>query len=80
MRNAQCEAEIANPFVLRVMLQRYREHGHLSPIRSDNVGYVIDRLNWRLCREKALPSNRAQRAGAGIMTHIATGSQPSSRY
>jgi hypothetical protein len=44
VRHAQCEEEITNPFVLHVMLQRYQEHGHLSPIRSDNVGYVIDRL------------------------------------
>src|SRR5260370_19178930 len=26
------------------MLQRYREHDSLSPLRSDNVGYVIDKL------------------------------------
>jgi hypothetical protein len=44
VRAAACEDEITNPFVLGSMLQRYNEHGDLSPIRSDNVAYVVSRL------------------------------------
>lgn len=44
VRDAGCEEEIGNPFVLGVMLERYQTQGKLSPLRSDNVGYVIDRL------------------------------------
>jgi hypothetical protein len=34
VRAAECEEEITNPFVLSTMLQRYKEHGDLSPRRS----------------------------------------------
>lgn len=61
VRTAQCEEEIANPFVLGVMLQRYQEHGHLSPIRSDNVGYVIGRLIDSRPRFNATRQRRALR-------------------
>ena len=44
VRTAECEEEISNPFVLGTMLQRYKEHGDLSPIRSDNVAHVVGRL------------------------------------
>jgi hypothetical protein len=44
VRNVDCEEEIRNPFVLTVMLEQYKAHGNLSGLRSDNVGYVIDRL------------------------------------
>jgi hypothetical protein len=44
VRSVDCDEEICNPFVLTIMLQRYRERGSLSPLRSDNVGYVVDRL------------------------------------
>lgn len=44
VRDVDCEEEIRNPFVLTVMLERYQEHGSLSRLRSDNVGYVVDRL------------------------------------
>jgi hypothetical protein len=44
VRKVDCEEEIGNPFVLGVMLDRYKENGGLSPLRSDNVGYVVDRL------------------------------------
>jgi hypothetical protein len=44
VRNVDCEEEIRNPFVLTVMLERFQQHGSLSPLRSDNVAYVVDRL------------------------------------
>ncbi|MBL8231107.1 MAG: hypothetical protein JNL98_21625 [Bryobacterales bacterium] len=44
VRDVDCEEEIRNPFVLNAMLERYRDHGKLSKLRSDNVGYVVDRL------------------------------------
>lgn len=44
VRDIDCEQEIRNPFVLTSMLERYKEEGHLSPLRSDNIGYVINRL------------------------------------
>src|ERR1035437_3837739 len=44
VRSVDCDEEIGNPFVLMAMLQRYRERGSMSPLRSDNVGYVVERL------------------------------------
>lgn len=44
VRKVDCEEEIGNPLVLGVMLDRYKENGGLSPLRSDNVGYLVDRL------------------------------------
>lgn len=44
VRSVDCQQEIRNPFVLTSMLKRYKQEGQLSPLRSDNVGYVIDRL------------------------------------
>lgn len=44
VRKADCEDEVGNPFVLGVMIDRYKDNGGLSPLRSDNVGYVVDRL------------------------------------
>lgn len=41
---ADCEEGVRNPFILSVMVDRYKEQGRLSPLRSDNVSYVIDRL------------------------------------
>jgi hypothetical protein len=61
VRTAQCEEEIANPFVLGLMLKRYQERGQLSPIRSDNVGYVIGRLVDSRPRFNAMRQRRALR-------------------
>jgi hypothetical protein len=44
IRNVNCEEEIRNPFVLTVMLERYKTQGNVSPLRSDNVEYVVTRL------------------------------------
>jgi hypothetical protein len=42
--DAQCEEEITNPFILSVMVERYKEIGQFSTLRSENVAYMIDRL------------------------------------
>ncbi len=47
VRDADCAEEIRNPFVLDVMLKRYRDLGGLSPLRSENVRYVVDQLIQR---------------------------------
>lgn len=44
VHSAECEEEIRNPFVLSTMLERYKERGELSAVRSDNVAYVVGRL------------------------------------
>ncbi len=44
VREVDCDEEIRNPFVLAVMLERYKAYGSLSRLRSDNVGYVVGRL------------------------------------
>ena len=44
VHDAECEEEIRNPFVLTVLLERYKAHGQLSRLRSDNVAYVVTRL------------------------------------
>ena len=36
--------EVRNPFILSVMVQRFRELGSLSELRSENLSYMIDRL------------------------------------
>ena len=36
--------EVRNPFVLSIMMQRFRESGSLSELRSENMSYVIDGL------------------------------------
>ena len=39
-----CAEEIRNPFVLNAMLKQYYERGSLSPLRSENIRYVVDQL------------------------------------
>jgi hypothetical protein len=41
---ADADEEIRNPFILSVMIERYREAGALSDRRSENLSYMIDRL------------------------------------
>lgn len=41
---ARCNEEVRNPFILGVMVERYKELGRLSPLRFENVSYMIDRL------------------------------------
>jgi hypothetical protein len=36
--------EVRNPFILSVMVQRFRDLGSLSELRSENLSYMIDRL------------------------------------
>lgn len=61
VRIAQCQEEITNPFVLGAMLQRYQQFNQLSPIRSDNVGYVIGKLIESRPRVNATRQRRALR-------------------
>jgi hypothetical protein len=42
--DARCNEEVRNPFILGVMVERYKELGRLSPLRFENVSYMIDRL------------------------------------
>ncbi len=44
VRTADATEEIRNPFILSVMIEKYREDGSLSDRRSDNLSYMIDRL------------------------------------
>ncbi len=43
-RAADASEEIRNPFILSVMIEKYREEGSLSDRRSENLSYMIDRL------------------------------------
>jgi hypothetical protein len=61
VRSVGCSQEICNPFVLMVMLQQYKERDSLSPIRSDNVKYVVDRLIESRPLFKATQQRRALR-------------------
>ena len=36
--------EVRNPFILSVMVERFREAGSLSKLRSENLSYMIDSL------------------------------------
>jgi hypothetical protein len=44
VREADCAEEIRNPFVLDAMLKQYHGRGSFSPLRSENVRYVVDQL------------------------------------
>ena len=44
VRTADATEEIRNPFILSVMIEKYREEGALSERRSDNLSYMVDRL------------------------------------
>jgi hypothetical protein len=44
VRAADATEEIRNPFVLSIMVDKYREEGVLSKRRTENLSYIIDRL------------------------------------
>jgi hypothetical protein len=44
VRTADASEEIRNPFILSVMIEKYRKTGSLSDLRSRNLSYMIDRL------------------------------------
>jgi len=44
VRLADASEEIRNPFILSVMIEKYRDEGTLSERRSENLSYMIDRL------------------------------------
>jgi hypothetical protein len=59
VRQADCQEEVRNPLVLNAMLKRYKADGSLSPLRSDNVGYVVDELIRSRTHINALRQRRA---------------------
>jgi HEAT repeat protein len=59
VRQADCQEEVHNPLVLNAMLKRYKADGSLSPLRSDNVGYVVDELIRSRTHINALRQRRA---------------------
>jgi hypothetical protein len=44
VRAADASEEIRNPFVLSIMVEKYRDEGALSNRRTENLSYIIDRL------------------------------------
>jgi len=44
VRAADASEEIRNPFVLSIMVEKYRKEGVLSNRRTENLSYIIDRL------------------------------------
>src|SRR6202041_2540419 len=36
--------EVRNPFILSMMVERFRAAGSLSQLRSENLSYMVDRL------------------------------------
>jgi hypothetical protein len=44
VRAADASEEIRNPFVLSIMVEKYRHEGALSNRRTENLSYIIDRL------------------------------------
>ncbi len=44
VREAECTSEIRNPLVLDAMLKQFHDRGSLSPLRSENVRYVVEQL------------------------------------
>ena len=44
VRAVDSSEEIRNPFVLSIMIEKYRNEGALSNRRTENLSYIIDRL------------------------------------
>jgi hypothetical protein len=44
VRIADASEEIRNPFILSVMIEKYRDEGALSDRRSENLNFMVDRL------------------------------------
>lgn len=59
VKNADLSGETRNPFILDVLCQRFKELGALSPLRYENISYVIDQL---LRRRKVVNPSRQRRA------------------
>ena len=67
VRQAECQEEIHNPLVLNAMLKRYKADGGLSPLRSDNVGYVVGELDPQPSpHQRGAATTRAQNARHGL--------------
>lgn len=59
VNNADLSDETRNPFILDVLCQRFKELGALSPLRYENISYVIDQL---LRRRRVVNPLRQRRA------------------
>jgi hypothetical protein len=44
IHNVSASEEVRNPFILSVMVERFRDASSLSKYRSENLSYMIDRL------------------------------------
>jgi hypothetical protein len=61
VRQAECKEEISNPLVLNAMLRRFKAEGSLSPLRYDNIGYVVEELIRSRPQINAMRQRRALR-------------------
>jgi hypothetical protein len=69
-RAADASEEIRNPFILSVMIEKYREEGALSDRRSENLSYMIDRLIQSRPRANRHRQRRALKMlGVGLETY-----------
>jgi hypothetical protein len=59
VKNADLSDETRNPFILDVLCQRFKELGALSPLRYENISYVIEQL---LRRRRVVNPLRLRRA------------------
>lgn len=70
VRAADASEEIRNPFILSVMIEKYREEGTLSDRRSENLSYMIDRLILSRPRVNRHQQHRALRMiGVALETY-----------
>jgi len=70
VRAADASEEIRNPFILYVMIEKYREEGSLSDRRSENLSYMIDRLIQSRPRVNRHRQRRALKMlGVGLETY-----------
>jgi hypothetical protein len=70
VRAADASEEIRNPFILSVMIEKYREEGTLSDRRSENLSFMIDRLILSRPRVNRHQQHRALRMiGVALETY-----------
>jgi hypothetical protein len=67
---ADASEEVRNPFILSVMIEKYRTEGALSDRRSDNLSYMIDQLIQSRPRVNRHQQRRAlQMVGVALETY-----------
>jgi hypothetical protein len=70
VRAADASEEIRNPFILSVMVEKYRDEGALSNRRSENLSYMIDQLIQSRKRVNRHQQHRALRMlGVALETY-----------